>query len=64
MIGSPYGAVLALEAEVVGDHGDELGIGGLALDARDRVAEEALQGLDIAAVGLLVRFSGIFALTD
>ena len=50
MIGSPYGAVFALEAEVIGDHGDELTVCGLSLDAGDRVTEKSLQGLDIAAV--------------
>ena len=41
--------VLALEGEMVSDHGDELRIRGLALDARDRVAEEFLKGLHVAA---------------
>ena len=50
MIGSPYGAVFAFEAEVIGDHGDELTVCGLSLDAGDCVTEKSLQGLDVAAV--------------
>ena len=52
-----------LKRKVVSDHGDELGICGLALDARDRVAEEFLQGLHVAAVPgqprCLYGFSGL-----
>ena len=46
---SPSRLLLA-QGEGVGDHGDELRIRGLALDAGDRVAEELLQGLHVAAV--------------
>ena len=42
--------MFSFEGEIVGDHGDELRIRGLALDAGDRVAEELLQGLHGAAV--------------
>ena len=42
--------LLLPQREGVRDHGDELGIRGLALDVRHRVAEELLQHLDVAAV--------------
>ena len=38
------------QTQAVGDHGDELGIRGLALDVRHGVAEKLLQHLDIASV--------------
>ena len=43
-------ALLLLQAQMVGDHRDELRIGRLALDVRHSVAEELLQHLEIAAV--------------
>ena len=46
---SPHG-VLAFEAEIVSDHRNKFRIRGLSLNARDGVAEEALQGLHVAAV--------------
>ena len=42
--------MFSFEGEILGDHCDELRIRGLALDAGDRVAEELLQGLHVAAV--------------
>ena len=36
----PYGGVLSAKAKVVGDHGDELRVGGLALYIADGIAEE------------------------
>ena len=42
--------VLALEGEMVCDHGDELAIRGFSLDAADGIAEELLQSLHVAAV--------------
>ena len=36
---------LELELEAVGDEGDELGIGGLALGVADGIAEEPLEGV-------------------
>lgn len=36
--------------QFVSDQGDELGIGGLALGVADGVAEEALQGIQIAPI--------------
>ena len=47
---SPDGAVFSFKGEIISDHRDELRIRGLALDAGDRVAEELLQGLHVAAV--------------
>ena len=41
--------VLALEGKMVSDHGDEFRIRGFSLDAADRVAEEFLKGLHVAA---------------
>ena len=38
------------QAEIIGDHGDELAVRRLALYVRHRVPEELLQGLDVAAV--------------
>ena len=46
---SPH-ALLLPQAQAVGDHGDELGIRGLALYIRHGVAEKLLQHLDIASV--------------
>ncbi len=43
-------ALLPLQAQTVRDHGDELRIRGLALDAAHRVAEELLEGLHVAPV--------------
>ena len=42
--------MLAFEGKIVRDHGDKFRICGLALDSRDGVAEEPLQGLHVAAV--------------
>ena len=46
---SPSRLLLA-KGQRVCDHGDELGIRGLALDIRHRVAEVLLQHLDVAPV--------------
>ena len=46
IIFSPH-ALLLTKGEAVGDHGDELGIRGLALDVRHGVAEKLLQNLDM-----------------
>ena len=43
-------ALFPAEGEKVGDHGDELRIGGFAFDVGHGVAEEFLQGLQVAAV--------------
>ena len=43
-------ALAALEHQPVCDHGDELGVGGLALGAVDGVAEITLQRFQIAPV--------------
>ena len=42
--------LLALELEAIGDHGDELRIGGLPLRVGDRVSKILLQGLQITPV--------------
>ena len=47
---SPHYALLLAQGKAVGDHGDEFGIGRLALDVRHGVAEELLQNLDVAAI--------------
>ena len=49
-MGSAHRHLLSAEGQTVRDHGDELGIGGLALDIAHRVAEEALEGFDVASV--------------
>ena len=36
-----------LQPQSVGNHRDKFAVGGFALDARDRVAEVILQGLDV-----------------
>ena len=46
---SPH-CLLLPQTQAVGDHGDELGVRGLALDVRHGVAEEFLQHLDVAPV--------------
>ena len=38
-----------LQPQAVGNHRDKFAIGGLSLDARNRVAEVILQGFDVAA---------------
>ena len=38
------------EAKLVGDHGDELGVGGLAALAADGVAEVAVESVNVAAI--------------
>ena len=43
-------ALFPLELKTVGDHGDELAVGGLPLDVGDGVAEVFLQCLQIPAV--------------
>ena len=43
---SPH-CLLLPQAQAVGDHGDELGIRGLALDVRHGVAEEFLKRFDM-----------------
>ena len=46
----PGGAVLLLQSQPVGDHGDELAVGGLALGVGNRVPEILLKGLQVATV--------------
>ena len=43
-------SALAPQAEAVGDHGDEFGVGRLSLDIAHRIAEKALQRFQIAAL--------------
>ena len=45
---------------MIGDHGDELAIGGLALDAADGVAEELLQHLHVAPTSPKPRCLAVF----
>ena len=47
---SPYRRLSSLQAQVVGDHRDELAVGRLALHFADGVAEKSLQGLHVASV--------------
>ena len=51
----PQCALLLPQTQAVGDHGDELGICGLALDVRHGVAEELLQNL----YGVFAEFIGV-----
>ena len=46
----PQCALLLTQTQAVGDHCDELGIRGLALDVRHGVAEKLLQHLDVSPV--------------
>ena len=42
--------MLAFEAEIVSDHRDKFAVRGFSLNPADGVAEEALEGLHVAAV--------------
>ena len=49
-MGSAHRHLLSSQRQTVRDHGDELGIGRLSLHVAHRIAEDALEGFNVAAI--------------